>query len=85
MTPAELATLLAATGALLTGIGSLVVALVTAFRLTAVHEAVNGQSHALVALTRSAAFAEGVLAEKDSPGTVGKLPAADRVELPMTD
>jgi hypothetical protein len=60
MTPGEAASLILAAAGLLTAIATLVATVSTALRLTAVHDAVNGQSKALVDLTAKASFAAGV-------------------------
>jgi hypothetical protein len=74
MTGAELAALVTAAATLVTAVGSLVVALRNSSKLNSVHAAVNGQTDALVELTASSSFAEGVDAQRQVSGDVGKFP-----------
>jgi len=75
MTPGEAASLVVAAASLLTAIGTLVVSIATALRLSTVHQAVNGQTDRLVDLTATSSFARGVQAEREDASHVGKLPS----------
>jgi len=59
MTAAELISIIAAIGALISSLAALVTALASYARLGAVHNAVNGQGEALRAVAHSQGFAAG--------------------------
>lgn len=82
MTVTEAATLITALATLVTAIGGIWVSLRNMGKINRVHDAVNGQTGALVDLTARSSFAEGVEAERDTPGTVGKTHLSPRGEFP---
>jgi hypothetical protein len=74
MTVSDVASLIAATTALLTSIGGLVVAVAALARQAALAQAVNGHAKELAELASKAGFAAGMLAEREASTVAEPLP-----------
>lgn len=85
MSGPDIAAIIVAVASLLTAIGTLVVSVATALRLSSVQRSVNGHTDRLVEVTKLASFAAGVQAERETPGNVGKTPTDIVGNSPTTE